>query len=250
MNKRNLTEVGTRGSHGQKCLRKSAILIPQVPPMKFPFADLPGFQLAGKKVVGRVVVGLLVLTAALTGALVGLLIVYSTDLPQIGELEHYRPSTITELYDSRGRVIGQFALQKRVIAQYNDFPKVLRDAILSTEDKSFESHWGINFWRVMGATWRDIQANRRAEGASTLTMQLSRNLFLSPERHFSRKIQEAMLAIQIERHFTKEQIFTLYANQIFLGSGVYGFEAGSEYYFNKPARDLKLEEAALLAGLP
>jgi penicillin-binding protein 1A len=218
--------------------------------MKFPFADLPGFQLAGKRVVGRVVVGLLVLTAALVGSLVGLLIVYSTDLPQIGELEHYRPSTITELYDSRGRVIGQFALQRRVIAQYNDYPKVLRDAILSTEDKNFESHWGINFWRVMGATWRDIQTNRRAEGASTLTMQLSRNLFLSPERHFSRKIQEAMLAIQIERHFTKEQIFTLYANQIFLGSGVYGFEAGSEYYFNKHARDLKLEEAALLAGLP
>lgn len=218
--------------------------------MKFPFADLPGFQLAGKRVVGRVVVGLLVLTAALVGSLVGLLIVYSTDLPQIGELEHYRPSTITELYDSRGRVIGQFALQRRVIAQYNDYPKVLRDAILSTEDKNFESHWGINFWRVMGATWRDIQTNRRAEGASTLTMQLSRNLFLSPERHFSRKIQEAMLAIQIERHFTKEQIFTLYANQIFLGSGVYGFEAGSEYYFNKHAHDLKLEEAALLAGLP
>lgn len=218
--------------------------------MKFPFADLPGFQLAGKKVVGRVVVGLLVLTAALAGSMVGLLIVYSTDLPQIGELEHYRPSTITELYDSRGRVIGQFALQRRVIAQYNDYPRVLRDAILSTEDKNFERHWGINFWRVMGATWRDIQTNRRAEGASTLTMQLSRNLFLSPERHFSRKVQEAMLAIQIERHFTKEQIFTLYANQIFLGSGVYGFEAGSEYYFNKHARDLKLEEAALLAGLP
>ena len=88
--------------------------------MKFPFADLPGFQLAGKRVVGRVVVGLLVLTAALVGSLVGLLIVYSTDLPQIGELEHYRPSTITERYDSRGRVIGQFALQRRVIAQYND----------------------------------------------------------------------------------------------------------------------------------
>jgi penicillin-binding protein 1A len=218
--------------------------------MKFPFSDLPGFEVAGRRVVGRVVLVLLVLTAAFAGALVGLLIVYSTDLPQIGELEKYRPSTITELYDSRGRVIGQFALQRRVIAQYNDFPKVLRDAILSTEDKNFESHWGINFWRVLGATWRDIQSNRKAEGASTLTMQLSRNLFLSPERHFSRKIQEAMLAIQIERHFTKEQVFTLYANQIFLGSGVYGFEAASEYYFNKPARELKLEEAALLAGLP
>src|SRR5262249_8907992 len=85
---------------------------------------------------------------------------------------------------------------------------------------------------------------------SLLTMQLSRNLFLSPERNFSRKVQETLLAMQIERHFTKQQIFTLYANQIFLGHGVYGFEAGAQYYFNKRARDLRLEEAALLAGLP
>ena len=219
--------------------------------MKFPFAHPDGSEPAGRKIVGRaVVVGLLVLTAAIAGALLGLIIVYSTDLPQISKLERYRPSTITELYDSRGRVIGQFALQRRVIGQYNDFPWVLREAILSTEDKNFESHWGINFWRVLGATVRDIETNRRAEGASTLTMQLSRNLFLSPERHFSRKVQEAMLAIQIERHFTKEQIFTMYANQIFLGSGVYGFEAGAEYYFSKHAKDLTLPEAALLAGLP
>ena len=200
--------------------------------------------------VGRLGFGLLVLAAALLGSLVGLLIVYSTDLPQINELEHFRPSTITELYDSNGREIGSFALQRRVIATYDDFPKVLRDAILSTEDKDFERHWGINFWRVMGATYRDVSSGSRAQGASTLTMQLSRNLFLSPERHFSRKIQEAMLAMQIERHFTKEQIFTLYANQIFLGHSVYGFEAGAQYYFNKRAKDLKLEEAALLAGLP
>src|SRR5262249_20857348 len=90
----------------------------------------------------------------------------------------------------------------------------------------------------------------RVQGASTLTMQLARNLFLSPDRSFHRKIEEALLAIQIERRFTKEQIFTLYANQIFLGHGVYGFEAASEYYFSKPARQLTLEEAALLAGLP
>jgi penicillin-binding protein 1A len=218
--------------------------------MKFLYSWLPEFQVAGKTLVGRVVLGLLVLGAALLGTMVGLLIVYSTDLPQIGELERYRPSTITELYDSNGRVIGSFALQRRVLAQYNDFPKVLRDAILSTEDKSFEQHWGINFWRVLGATYRDVTSSSRAQGASTLTMQLSRNLFLTPERHFSRKIQEAMLAMQIERHFTKEQIFTLYCNQIFLGHGVYGFEAGAEYYFNKHARDLNLEEAALLAGLP
>ncbi len=219
--------------------------------MKSLYKDLPAVHVAGKKLVGRVVFGLLVLTAALVGTLGGLLIVYSTDLPQISELEHYRPSTVTELYDDQGRRIGSFALQRRLIASYDDFPKVLRDAIISTEDKSFEDHWGINFWRVLGATYRDIaNPGSRAQGASTLTMQLSRNLFLSPERHFSRKVQEAMLAIQIERRFTKPQIFTMYCNQISLGHGVYGFEAGAQFYFGKRAKDLKLEEAALLAGLP
>jgi len=218
--------------------------------MKFLFSELPALHFAGQKLVGRVVFGLLVLASALAGTLVGLLVVYSTDLPQISELERYRPSTVTELYDSQGRVIGSFALQRRVLVSYDDFPRVLRDAILSTEDKSFESHWGINFWRVFGAGYRDFSSGSRSQGASTLTMQLSRNLFLSPERQFSRKVQETLLALQIERHFTKQQIFTMYANQIFLGHGVYGFEAGAQYYFNKRARDLKLEEAALLAGLP
>ena len=211
---------------------------------------LPESKVAGKPLVGRLVFSILVLTAAFLGTMAGLLIVYSTDLPQISDLERYRPSTITELYDDQGKQIGSFALQRRVLGSYEDFPKVLRDAIISTEDKTFETHWGINFWRVFGATYRDITSGSRAQGASTLTMQLSRNLFLSPERHFSRKVQEAILALQIERRFTKQQIFTMYCNQIFLGHGVYGFEAGAQYYFNKPAKDLKLEEAALLAGLP
>jgi penicillin-binding protein 1A len=211
---------------------------------------LPESKVAGKPLVGRLVFSILVLTSAFLGTMAGLLIVYSTDLPQISDLERYRPSTITELYDDQGKQIGSFALQRRVLGSYEDFPKVLRDAIISTEDKTFETHWGINFWRVFGATYRDITSGSRAQGASTLTMQLSRNLFLSPERHFSRKVQEAILALQIERRFTKQQIFTMYCNQIFLGHGVYGFEAGAQYYFNKPAKDLKLEEAALLAGLP
>jgi len=212
-------------------------------------AELPAFKVAGKP-LGRVVFGVLVLTSAFLGTTAGLLIVYSTDLPQISDLERYRPSTITELYDDHGRQIGSFALQRRVLAQYNDFPKVLRDAILSTEDKTFETHWGINFWRVLGATYRDVTSNSRAQGASTLTMQLSRNLFLSPERHFGRKVQEAILSLQIERRFTKQQIFALYCNQIFLGHGVYGFEAGAQYYFNKPAKELKLEEAARTHSSP
>jgi penicillin-binding protein 1A len=202
------------------------------------------------KLVGNALFALLIIVAAIAGAASGLLLVYSTDLPQVTELEHYRPATITQLYDDQDRVIGQFALQRRVINTYNDFPKVLRDALISTEDKEFESHWGVDVWRVFGAAWRDVMAESRAQGASTLTMQLARNLFLSPDRSFRRKIQEVMLAIQIERRFTKEQIFTLYANQIYLGHGVYGFEAGANYYFSKKAKELTLDEAAVLAGLP
>jgi penicillin-binding protein 1A len=193
---------------------------------------------------------LLVLFSAAVGAAAGLLLVYSTDLPQVEELERYRPSSVTELYDGKGRVIGTFALQRRVIAAYDDYPEVLRNALVSIEDKDFYRHSGVNVWRIIGAAYRDLESGGKVQGASTLTMQLARNLFLSPDRSFYRKVQETLLAIQIERRFTKPQIFTLYANQIFLGHGAYGYEAASEYYFSKPAKQLKLEEAALLAGLP
>src|SRR5262252_7101000 len=213
-------------------------------------APKPATAGTGRKYVVNVLFVFLVVLAAALGAAAGLLLVFSTDLPQVTELERYRPSTITELYDDQSRVIGQFALQRRVIDKYDDFPKALRDAITSTEHKDFEGHWGVDIWRVFGAAYRDFSAGSRAQGASTLTMQLSRNLFLSPDRNFRRKIQEVMLAIQIERRFTKPQIFTLYANQIYLGHGVYGFEAGANYYFGKKAKDLNLQEAAVLAGLP
>jgi len=218
--------------------------------MKILYQHLPPVEIAGRKLVGVVVFGLLVLLAAFVGASVGLILVYSTDLPQVEELEHYRPSSVTQLYDGQGRVIGTFALQRRVVASYDDYPQVLRDALVSIEDKDFYTHSGINLWRIVGAAYRDFESGGKVQGASTITMQLARNLFLSPDRSFYRKMQEALLAIQIERRFTKPQIFTLYANQIFLGHGAYGYEAASEYYFSKPAKQLKLEEAALLAGLP
>lgn len=202
------------------------------------------------KIVRRFVFGLLVFLSALVGALSGLLLVYSTDLPQVEQLEHYRPVSTTDLYDIKGRTIGSFALQRRVVAGYGDFPPVLIEALVSTEDKEFFRHSGINFWRIAGAAYRDIASRGKVQGASTLTMQLARNLFLSPDRSFHRKIEEALLAIQIERRFTKPQILTLYANQIYLGHGVYGFEAASEFYFSKPAKLLSLPEAALIAGLP
>ena len=218
--------------------------------MKSLLQEAPPAEAGERRLVGRVVLALLFLVAALVGATIGLLFVYSTDLPQVEQLEHFRPSSTTELYDDQGRIIGSFALQRRVVASYNDYPPVLRDALISIEDKDFYRHWGVNVWRIAGAAYRDIESGGKVQGASTLTMQLARNLFLSPDRSFHRKIQEALLAVQIERRFTKAQIFTLYANQIYLGHGAYGFEAASEYYFSKPARQLRLEEAALLAGLP
>ncbi|MFY9703711.1 MAG: PBP1A family penicillin-binding protein [Terriglobales bacterium] len=211
---------------------------------------MPTIKIGGRPLVGRFLFGLLVLFSAAVGAAAGLLLVYSTDLPQVEELERYRPSSVTELYDGKGRVIGTFALQRRVIAAYDDYPDVLRNALVSIEDKDFYRHSGVNVWRIIGAAYRDLESGGKVQGASTLTMQLARNLFLSPDRSFYRKVQETLLAIQIERRFTKPQIFTLYANQIFLGHGAYGYEAASEYYFSKPAKQLKLEEAALLAGLP
>jgi penicillin-binding protein 1A len=218
--------------------------------MKVLYENLPEVEIGGRKLVGRVLFGLLILIAILVGATGGLLLVYTTDLPQVDALEAYRPSSITELYDDHGKVIGSFALQRRVVVGYEDFPPVLRDALVSIEDKDFYKHSGINFWRIVGAASRDIESGGKVQGASTLTMQLARNLFLSPDRHWQRKVQEAMLAIQIERRFTKPQIFTLYANQIALGHGVFGYEAASEFYFSKPAKQLTLPEAALLAGLP
>ena len=188
--------------------------------------------------------------SSLFGAMCGLMLVYSIDLPQMDDLVKYRPSTTTTLYDIHGRAFGSFALERRVVVPYSDLPVVLREAIISIEDKSFERNWGVNLFRAVGAAYRDLHAKGRAQGASTLTMQLARNLFLSSEKTYGRKIQEVVLSMQIERRFTKEQIFALYANQIYLGHGTYGFEAGSEFYFSKHVKDLNLQEAALLAALP
>jgi penicillin-binding protein 1A len=227
---------------------RNPLLGPRVDKGRAPGPPLSEYR--RRKIAGRSALVILILLAAVTGSLAGLTLVYSVDLPQISELESYRPSTTTNLYDRKGRSIGSFALERRVDIAYDGFAPILRQAVISIEDKNFESHWGINVFRVAGAAWHDIRSHGRAQGASTLTMQLARNLFLSSDRTAMRKIQEAYLAIQIERAFTKEQIFTLYGNQIYLGSGQYGFEAASEFYFSKHARDLNLTEAALLAGLP
>src|SRR5215831_1944945 len=196
-----------------------------------------------------VFVFLLCLSVAL-GATAGVLFVYNSDLPQVDQLEDYHPSLITEVYSDDGQVIGSFALERRIQVTWDQIPQVLKDAIVSVEDQNFYEHWGIDFYGIARAALKDMMARRYVEGASTLTQQLTKNLFLTPDRSIRRKIQEAMLAIQIERNYTKQQILTMYANLNFMGHGQYGFAAAAEFYFGKDMKDLTIEEAALLAALP
>jgi penicillin-binding protein 1A len=213
-------------------------------------ATLTGPDYPSRRIAKQVTFFVLLELSAVFGALCGLMFVYSIDLPQMDDLARYHPNTTTELLDIHGKAFGSFALERRVVVPYADFPPVLREAIISIEDKSFQRNWGVNLFRAVGAAYRDLHSKGRTQGASTLTMQLARNLFLSSEKTYARKFQEIILSVQIERRFTKEQIFELYANQIYLGHGTYGFEAGSEFYFSKKAKDLTLAEAALLAALP
>ena len=207
-------------------------------------------RLRGWKLIDRVALAFLILCAVALGAGCGLLFVYASDLPEIHALETYRPTVVTEIYADDGQLVGSFALQRRILMTYEQCPKILYNAVTAIEDQHFEEHWGIDFPRIAGAAVRNVAKHRITAGASTITMQLAGNLFLDrSDRTFRRKMQEILLALQIERRYTKPQIFTMYANQVYLAHGNYGFAASSQFYFGKPVTDLKLQEAALLAGM-
>jgi penicillin-binding protein 1A len=210
----------------------------------------PPPHVSSRKIFGQFVFLILLLLSAGIGALGGLVFVYSSDLPKVRELEDYRPDVMTEIYADDGMAIGTFALQHRVIVTYNQIPPVLRNAVIAIEDRHFESHWGVDIVGIIRAAGKDLLEWRKTQGASTLTQQLSRMLFLTPDKSFRRKFQEMLLAIQIERYFTKSQIFTMYANQVDLGHGNFGFEAAAQFFFGKHLNELTLPEAALLAGIP
>jgi penicillin-binding protein 1A len=207
-------------------------------------------RLRGWKLIDRVALAFLLLCSIALGAGCGLLFVYASDLPEIRALETYRPNVVTEIYADDGQLVGSFALQRRILMTYEQCPKVLYNAVTAIEDQHFEEHWGIDFPRIAGAAFRNLAKRRITGGASTISMQLAGNLFLDrSDRSFRRKMQEMLLALQIERRYTKPQIFTMYANQVYLAHGNYGFAAAAEFYFGKPVTDLKLQEAALLAGM-
>jgi penicillin-binding protein 1A len=207
-------------------------------------------RLRGWKLIDRVALAFLLLCSIALGAACGFLFVYASDLPEIRALETYRPDVVTEVYSDDGQLAGSFAIQRRILMTYEQCPKVLYNSVTAIEDQHFEEHWGIDFPRMFTAAFRNVIKRRITGGASTITMQLAGNLFLDrSDRSVRRKMQEILLALQIERRYTKPQIFTMYANQVYLAHGNYGFAAASQFYFGKPVTDLKLQEAALLAGM-
>jgi penicillin-binding protein 1A len=192
---------------------------------------------------------LLFLVAIVLGIPAGFLFARAIRVPMMKRLDDYQPAIITRIYDRNNVPFAEYSIQRRIVVSMKDISPYLVQAIIATEDADFYKHGGINPKAILRAGLKDLIAGKKIEGASTLTQQLAKQVFLTPEKSFRRKVNEAFLAIDIEKSFTKDQIFELYANQVYLGHGAYGVEAASRLYFGKHAKDLSVPEAALIAGL-
>lgn len=202
-----------------------------------------------KKII-TVLLGLFLgLTLFAIGLLAIAILVTYPKLPSLDTVQHYQPRMPLTIYSSDGKLIGLYGEERRAFTKIEDFPKVLKDAVLAAEDKRFYNHWGVDVIGVGRAIISNMTGGVRS-GASTITQQVARNFFLTNERTFTRKFNEALLAYKIEQSLTKDQILELYFNQIYLGQRAYGFAAASQIYFNKPVQKLTLAEATILAGLP
>jgi penicillin-binding protein 1A len=187
--------------------------------------------------------------SALLGTAGGVVFAYMDDLPQISQLDDFSPSTITRVYGRGDTLVGEFAIERRLVVGYEDIPEVLRSAIVAVEDATFFSHSGVRPERILVTAVKRTLRLQQYGGASTITQQLARKLFLTDEYSWERKIKEALLAIQIEKRYTKEEILTMYCNKIYWGHGAYGVEQASQVYFGKHVSELNLDEAAMIAGI-
>ena len=176
--------------------------------------------------------------------------IFLRDMPAIATLKDYRPSIATRVYANNNELIDEFCLEDRKVIRISELPKVVIHAFVAAEDARFYQHQGVDILSIMRAFFKNIEAGRIVQGGSTITQQVAKSLYLSPERNYMRKIKEAILAYKIDKYLSKDEILNLYLNHIYLGHGTYGIEAASQGYFGKSARDLTLPEAALLAGLP
>lgn len=194
---------------------------------------------------------LLVGLVLLVVALAGLVAVFAyPNLPSLDVLTDYRPKIPLRVYTADGFLIGEFGEERRNFVRIQDVPPLMKQAILAAEDERFYQHPGVDTVGVMRAAWSNIVSGGKRQGASTITMQVARNFFLSSEKTLSRKIYEALLSFKIENNLSKDEILQLYINQIYLGQRAYGFSAAANTYFGKELSDLSIAETAMLAGLP
>jgi len=185
-----------------------------------------------------------------SGILAGAFLALSHDLPQILSLETFKPSSVTRIYSADKVLLAELFLEKRDPVPLKVIPDYLKKALIATEDRKFYQHSGVDLKGILRAVISDIRAGEFVEGASTITQQLAKTLFLTSRKTLLRKIKEAFLAFQMERRYTKDEILELYLNQVYFGSGAYGVESAARIFFGKPAKDLELAECALIAGLP
>ncbi|HEX7151010.1 MAG TPA: PBP1A family penicillin-binding protein [Thermoanaerobaculia bacterium] len=192
---------------------------------------------------------LMIFFALALGVPAGFLFAHAVRMPVVKGLADYQPAIITRIYDRNGVPFAEYSIQKRIVVAKRDMSPHLVQAILATEDSEFYKHGGVDPKAIARAAIKDIIARKKVQGASTLTQQLAKQVYLTPEKSFRRKINEVFLAVQIEKDFTKDQILEMYANQVYLGHGAYGVEAASRLYFGKRAKELTIPEAALLGGM-
>ncbi|RMX00980.1 penicillin-binding protein 1A [Allofranklinella schreckenbergeri] len=223
----NNTSADSRGDHSQP--RKRSPLIVRV------FGWCLGLMIAGA-------------VAAVAVAVVVVATIYPK-LPDVSDLADYRPKLPLRVYSAEGALIGEFGEERRKLTPIEDIPDVMKNAILAAEDARFFQHNGIDYRGIIRAALANLR-DLRSQGASTISMQVARNMYLSPERTFTRKLYEVLLTMKLEHMLSKNEILEIYMNQIFLGNRAYGFSAAAETYFGKPLKEISIAEAAMLAGLP
>jgi len=195
-------------------------------------------------------IGFVLIFFVITSIGIAVWYLWSSNLPYIGSLKDYNPPIITEIFDDKGQVIAQFSDERRILVPLEEISYHTIKAFIAAEDDRFFQHKGIDFLSIVRAFFKNIKARRIEQGGSTITQQVTKSLLLkNPARTYKRKVREALLSLQIEREFSKEEILSLYLNQIYLGHGQYGVEAASQTYFGKEASELNVAESALLAGL-
>jgi penicillin-binding protein 1A len=195
-------------------------------------------------VIGLGLIGSVVIAGIATA------LILQHDLPSPAQLNNIQPRLITRIYDRNGEVLMEYFTERRILIPYREIPPYLIDCLLATEDRKFYDHWGVDMRRIVGAVVHNIaELNLTAEGASTLSQQLARSLFLTPEKTLTRKIKEALTSIRIERTYSKNEIIQMYLNHHYFGPRAYGIQAASQLYFSKNAQELDLLECALLIGL-